>query len=356
MKTDYQRLSRKLDMIIPRKYVPKILILFLLVISASGCSLHVDTRGLEMDRAVSVSIHRLEWNYTGKQSSPIGRLRFIGGVELSSPDRRFGGFSGMAISQQGDEFWAVSDKGNWLSAKLRLGGDGLPIKFEDVKIAPLLMPDGAFVMGKSQGDAEELATAPGGGMIVAFERRHRLLIYPPKMNPLAQIPTRLALPPWLINQKANRGVEAMTFLANGMLLVVAEGDGGAETPAGLWNGSSWSELRYACRPGLKPTAAALLPSGDVIFLERGFSPLAGLSVRMVLVQKQQIFAGALLKPRLLADLSASLSMIDNFEALAVRPSPRGAHIYMLSDDNFSAMQKNLLLLFELDYKKPSHSE
>lgn len=339
-------------MAIPQKFLSAILIVWLLMPALGGCKLHASSRGLEIDRAVKVSTVPLDWELADYEAQQLGQLRFIGGVELTSPDSKFGGFSGMALSPGGDKLWAVSDKGNWLSAKLRLAGDGLPVKFEDVKMGPLLKPDGAFVAGKSQSDAEELVIAPDGAMLVAFERRHRLLVHPPSRDPLSQTPTRLDLPPWLANQKANRGAEAVTYLADGRLLVVAEGGGGLETPAGIWDGSSWSELGYACQPGLRPTAAALLPSGDVILLERGYSPAAGFSVRVVRVKPQKIRAGARLEPEVLADLSASLPMMDNFEALAVRPSPRGAYLYMLSDDNFSALQRTLLLLFDLVLDRP----
>lgn len=318
----------------------------LLALFISGCVRQVPSRGLEMDRQVSVTVSVLEHGLD-ETSSKTGRLRFIGGVEMTSPDSRFGGFSGMAISTDGGKIWAVSDRGNWMSGEMRLNSAGLPVKLDAVKMAPLLRPDGTFVRGKSQSDAEELTLAPDGGMLVSFERRHRLLAYPGPYNPLQHNPRLIELPPWILRQKANSGAEAMTYLADGRLLVVAEGAGGNQTAAGIWDGVHWVELSYACKPGLKPTAAALLPNGDVALLERGYSLATGLSVRVVLLKKANIAAGALLAPEVLADLSGSLPVIDNFEALAVRTSPQGAMLYMLSDDNFSALQRTLLLLFEM---------
>jgi hypothetical protein len=312
----------------------------------SGCTRNVSSRVLEMDRQVSAKVHLLDHGLD-QDSNRIGKLRFIGGVELTSPDRRFGGFSGMLINPDGSKLWAVSDRGNWMSADMRLNAAGLPVKLDGVKMAPLLNPDGTFVKGKSQSDAEELTLAPDGGMVVSFERHHRLLAYPGPYNPLQHNPRLIELPAWLMKQKANRGAEAMTYLADGRLFVVAEGAGGNQTAAGVWDGVSWAELRYACKPGLRPTAAALLPNGDVVLLERGFSLATGLSVRVVRLASAKIVAGALLAPEVLADLSGALPMIDNFEALAVRPSTQGAMLYMLSDDNFSAMQRTLLFLFEM---------
>jgi hypothetical protein len=312
----------------------------------SGCMRQVPSRGLAMGHRVSVTVSVIDHGLD-EASSQIGSLRFIGGVEMTSPDSRFGGFSGMVISPDGSKIWAVSDRGHWMSGEMHLNSAGLPVKLDGVKMAPLLSPDGTFVRGKSQSDAEELALAPDGGMVVSFERRHRLLAYPGPNNPLQHNPRLIELPPWLMNQKANSGAEAMTYLADGRLLVVAEGSGGNQTAAGVWDGVSWAELSYACRPGLKPTAAALLPNGDVVLLERGYSLATGLSVRVVRIKKANIAEGALLAPEVLADLSGSLPVMDNFEALAVRTSSQGAMLYMLSDDNFSALQMTLMLLFEM---------
>ena len=38
---------------------------------------------------------------------------------------------------------------------------------------------------------------------------------------------------------------------------------------------------------------------------------------------------------------------ENFEGIAVRPnSSGGAYVYLVSDDNFHALQRTLLLMFE----------
>jgi hypothetical protein len=50
----------------------------------------------------------------------------------------------------------------------------------------------------------------------------------------------------------------------------------------------------------------------------------------------------------LANLSFQDANIDNMEGLAVRRGPKGETLlYILSDDNYSPLQRTLLLMFEV---------
>ena len=42
-------------------------------------------------------------------------IRFTGGLVLHSDDKHFGGFSGLATTNEGRDLIAVSDKGYWLT-------------------------------------------------------------------------------------------------------------------------------------------------------------------------------------------------------------------------------------------------
>ena len=54
---------------------------------------------------------------------PTG-LRFLGGLELSSPGPAFGGLSGLTLTADGDRMIAVSDRGRWFTARLVERDDG----------------------------------------------------------------------------------------------------------------------------------------------------------------------------------------------------------------------------------------
>ncbi|MCB2191651.1 MAG: esterase-like activity of phytase family protein [Deltaproteobacteria bacterium] len=276
----------------------------------------------------------------------LGRLTYLGGLELSSPDPAFGGLSGLWVSPDGGRLWAISDQGWWLRAKLIHGPGGAPASISQARLGPLLDPGGNPLQGKRNKDAEGLA-AQGGGFLVTFERDHRLWRYPAPLG-LTGKPQPLSLPAWLKASPRNQGVEAMTVLADGRILLLAEdATGGAHTLGALGDGTHWQKVTYRLHTDFKPTALAALPGGGCLVLERAYSPALGARARLGFLPPEQIKPGAKLSPINLAALSPPLTT-DNFEGLAVIPAPAGGwRVYLLSDDNYSPMQRTLLLAFHL---------
>jgi hypothetical protein len=93
--------------------------------------------------------------------------------------------------------------------------------------------------------------------------------------------------------------------------------------------------------------AALVPAGDLLILERKFGWSTGLYIRIRRIALSDIAPGALVDGRVLfeADLGQE---IDNMEGLSVHRSAHGETVLtLISDDNFSALQRTLLLQFTL---------
>ena len=277
----------------------------------------------------------------------LGRLRYLGGLELTSPDPDLGGLSGLWVSPDGERLWAISDLGWWFSAKLAYGPGGGPARLEGARLGPLLDPAGQPLQGKRERDAEGLA-AQGGGFLVSFERHHRLWRYPAPAG-LSGPAQPLSLPPWLTNAPKNSGVEAVARLADGRLLLLAEDaqPGAGITRGALGDGKRWQKLTYRLFEDYKPTALAPLPEGGCLVLERAYSLARGARARLGWLPAAQLQAGAELAPINLAALTPPLTT-DNFEGLALAPHPAGGwRVYLISDDNYSPAQRTLLLLFHL---------
>ncbi len=277
----------------------------------------------------------------------LGALQFRGGIAISSSDKRFGGLSGLALSPDGGRLYAVSDEGHWVTAALHYSADSRLIGIGDGRIARLVDGDGRPLQGKDWRDAEAV-TPLGQGWLVAFEHHHRLWFYPA----LDAYAVALTSPPGLSQAPANGGMEAVTTLAGNRLLALTE-----ELPAGAgalrgWVGRlgdrarvDWSALSWARTGDFKPTAATELPGGGLLVLERRFSPLRGIGARLSVVADRDIEPGARLVGRVLAELDGQHT-VDNFEGVAARRGAAGETlIYILSDDNFSALQRTLLLMF-----------
>lgn len=280
----------------------------------------------------------------------VGALEYRGGLELVSPDPRFGGLSGLVISADGKRLLAVSDRGWWFAARLIHDADGRLVAIADGEIEAM-RGAGGTPLGGDWRDAEDLARLADGRLAVSFERRHRVVLYwsgapaPGPVEPLAA-PRKLAQAP------NNGGIEGLTELGPGRLLALTEAfeAGGGRVMGWLLSpaGGAPAELSYATTGAFQPTALASLPGGDVLVLERRYSLLAGAAARLARLAGGAIVPGAVLEGVELARIAAPLT-VDNFEGLAVRRDAAGRLlVYLLSDDNFNPLQRTLLLMFRLE--------
>jgi hypothetical protein len=273
----------------------------------------------------------------------VGRLEYHGGLVLTSPDQRLGGLSGLLIAADGDHLIAISDRGYRLDGRLVVAGAGWLVGVADATIEDLRGPKGGSLVGTPGGDAEDVTAAGDGGIVVAFESRPRLWIYPASGGP----PMPVRSPPGLERAPRNAGIETLTRLPDGRLLALGletkHGNvGWVEQGAGT---GSWSILTWRTSLGFVPTGAAVVPgSGEVLVLERRTLPPAA---RIRLVPGGDIVPGALLDGAEIAHFDGSLTY-DNMEGIATHRSADGETlVYLVSDDNYSFLQRTLLMMFRL---------
>jgi hypothetical protein len=93
--------------------------------------------------------------------------------------------------------------------------------------------------------------------------------------------------------------------------------------------------------------AVLLANGDLLILERKFSWLSGIGIRIRRIALASVAPNALVDgPGIFeADLGDE---VDNMEGIDAHVTPEGDTVLtMISDDNFSLLQRTLLLQFTL---------
>jgi hypothetical protein len=300
-------------------------------------------------KAIQVTATPVPLGTRTPDQSSVGRLIYRGGLHLTSTDVRFGGWSALHISAAGRRLMAVSDNAAWLTATLRYDGRGWLVGTEAHRIGRLAGLGGMEIpRNASTADAESLAALPDGQFLVSFERNHRLWRYAPAMPPFSREPEPWPTPPGIADAPNNEGIEALARLADGRLLAIAEGlpAGTGAVAAWLWDGAGWSTLGYAVSGSYRPTAAATLPSGDVVLLERRFNPIDGITARIRRLAIGDISPGAILEAETLATLELPL-ISDNFEGIATRAGDGEALLYVISDNNFKSFQRTLLLMFAL---------
>ncbi len=285
----------------------------------------------------------------------LGKLVYRGGLILESADARFGGWSDLHVSADGARLVSISDHGFWFTADLVYGADGRLASLADARIGPLIDLEGRPVVGDLS-DAEGLAKHPNGGFYVSFEREHRIWFYPAADPPFSRPPLRVPTPPRLQDAPRNGGIEALMHLADGrLMMLVEELTDGRDNHVG-WigdsSGEAWRTLHDHTGRDFKPTGLTQIPpdmagAGDVLALERRFTFTAGAGARIVRLRKADLRPGAQLDGELLAEIDPPLTL-DNFEGIAVTRGAQGrARIYIVSDDNYTFLQRTLLLMFEL---------
>ena len=271
----------------------------------------------------------------------LGSLRFLEGWSLASADDRFGGIS--ALHVEGGEVVAISDVGVLMRFPVPGARARLPVRFD-----PLLEGPGPRTR-KSNRDSEAMVVA-GDRLWVLFERYNMVWRYDRNSLRAQSAARPAALRPW----GGNRGAESLAALADGRFLILVEGadDGAPFSDAALVAGdpsvpgTAAARLRYRRPPGYRATDAAPLPDGRVLVVNRRFRLLEGVSARLVVVDPAGLGEGATLEGREIARLEAPLN-VDNMEALSVTQEDGRTIVWIASDDNFSPLQRTLLLKFEL---------
>jgi hypothetical protein len=298
--------------------------------------------------AIALRSSALTLNPEDKAETTVGRLRWRGGFEVSSEAAGFGGLSDLELAADGRRLLAVSDEGRWLAASLTYDAAGALSGVAEASLGPLHDTAGRLlsVSIKRRQDAEALARLPDGSLLVAFEREHRLRRF---AQGLAGPPEVFGAPPGLVDADGNAGIEALVTLADGRLLAFSEGQRVGEAFAVYLRESdgTWQALTLQPSGLFRPTGAALLPSGDVLLLERRYTLLGGLGGRLSRIPAAGIRPGARLVGEQIAELRPPLTL-DNFEGVAVHLAPDGTtRITLVSDDNFHPLQRTLIVQFEL---------
>lgn len=282
----------------------------------------------------------------------FGKLEFRGGVELTSSYRAFGGLSALRLSEGGGRFLAISDRGCWFRGRI-LHDDGRPARLADVEAAPALGPDGRPLSARGWFDTESIA-ADGGTLYVGIERVNQIVRFDYGKDGLLARGVPIVVPPEVKRLPYNKGLEALVFVPAGLplagtLLALSERglDATGNLTGFLIGGPSPGIFSIKRTDEFDISDAALLPEGDLLVLERRFTWLTGIAMRIRRIALAAIRPGALVDGPILIEADMSYQ-IDNMEGLAVHRGAAGETVLtLISDDNFSPLQRTVLLQFTL---------
>jgi hypothetical protein len=313
--------------------------------------------------AVSVEVKPITaFSLQEPEQQRFGMLEYLGGLELKSSHREFGGFSAIRVEPDGQHFVSLSDRGWWFSGRLIYDG-GHPAGIADARMAPMLGPDGRTLTTRGWYDTESLAERDGW-LYVGIERVNRIVRFDfarcgfrarAVEYPSPAVASHLPYS----NLPRNKGLEALTFAprnGNGLSgALIAFSERGLDRDGNLRafligpNPAAGrpSEFSVRRRDNFDISDSVTLPSGDVLLLERRFNWWTGIATRLRRIAISDIAAGALVDGAdlLFADMGYE---IDNMEGLSVHADANSAIVLtMISDDNFSFLQRTVLLQFRL---------
>ena len=323
----------------------RLLLVFALAVLAVG-----GVRTTYKNTSQNIALTPLLLDQSNPKRTTVGALSFLGAWELRSDNGDFGGISALVALKDG-RFLGVSDAG----ALIGFGMSGDP-RADRPFIAALPGVFGKGVTFKDR-DSEGIAyDAVSGRVWVSYEFKHAIRRFSASMSRVdgTSRPTTMRLWP------RNSGAEALVRLADGRFLVFAEGgpDDGIY-PAIKFSGdpveAGTTQLPFRYRPtqGYRITDASQLPDGQLILLERRIGFPKGFTAKLLILDPREIARDAIVSGRVIATLAPPL-LVDNMEGLAITQEKGRAVLWLVSDNNFNAIQRTLLLKFALNLpnKKP----
>jgi hypothetical protein len=281
----------------------------------------------------------------------FGALTFRGGLELRCQDKEFGGFSGLWRAPDGRGFVAITDAGSWLKAELTSASGSLTGLLR-AEMAPILNAAGRPIRRTRSFDTEALAIVDGIAWI-CIERTHEILRFDWARDGVMARGMSVAVPPAVKRLPSNKGLEAIGLAPSGTglgeaLVAISERSGKADEVTAGWiiGGPRAGAFQVRRKDGFDITDLAFLPGGDMTLLERWYQPWRGVAMRLRRIKGASIRPGALLDGETLFEADLGYE-IDNMEGLAVHSENGQTILTLISDDNFSFIQRTILLEFAL---------
>jgi hypothetical protein len=254
---------------------------------------------------------------------------FIGGYLWASEDPRFGGISAISVSDDGQDFVAVSDRSFFVTGQLTRV-DGTITAVENTEITP--MTDTGL-----QGDSEGIAIGANGEIYVSYEGVHGVRQFDGVDGASTALPTAEAF----AGMQNNSSLEALAIDQDGALYTIPERSGRATHPFPVYkfkNGDWGQPFTIPRRGAFLVVGADIGPDNNLYILERDFTGF-GFRSRVRRFDLGGTAEETILESRTLTH--------DNLEGISVWDDGDGLRITMISDDNFRALQRTEIVEYQI---------
>jgi hypothetical protein len=308
---------------------------------------------LQAQDIIPVKSGQIENFKIGSDRKLFGKLEFIGGIEMSSSNALLGAISSIRFRPDRKSFLAVMDTGHWVEGEIARDAEGRLSGVSDLTVTSMIDPNGRSEQVKGDMDSEGLALRDGEAL-ASIEQMNLVKVYPDPgfatSRPVATLPTFIPSK----SLRSNRGLETIAVSPKesslgGGAVVVSELslDKAAHIYAAVLDGPRKGVFGVVQKKPFAVTDGAFLPNGDLLLLERRFSFAEGIGMQIRRIKGDDIKPGAAVDGDVL--LQADMGyQIDNMEGLDTVVEPGGdIRVIVVSDDNHSILERNLMLEFRL---------
>ena len=281
----------------------------------------------------------------------FGDLEFRGGLELSSRHPAFGGISALHVEPDGNRFIAATDRGSWVRGRI-VYRDGKPAGVADAEVAPILGVDGRPLAARGWFDVESLAERDGI-LYVGIERAEQIVRFDYRRDGLRAHGQPIDVPVDFKTLTYNKSLECLAAprqgaLAGGLIVVTEHSlDSAGNLRSFALSMDKVTRFGVRRSDDFDVSDCTVLSQDELLLLERRASPARGIAIRIRRIPLADIKEGAVVDGRSMIEADLAYQ-IDNMEGIAVHRNSAGeAIVTLVSDDNFSIIQRNLLLQFSM---------
>jgi len=280
----------------------------------------------------------------------FGDLEFRGGLELSSRHPAFGGISALHVEPDSNRFIAATDRGSWVRGRI-VYRDGKPAGVVDAEVAPIHGIDGRPLAARGWFDVESLAERDGI-LYVGIERAEQIVRFDYRRDGLRARGQPIDVPADFKTFTFNKSLECLAAPQGalaGRLIVVTEHslDSAGNLRSFVLGADQVTRFGVRRSDDFDVSDCTVLSQDELLLLERRASPARGIAIRIRRIPIADIKEGAVVDGRSMFDADLAFQ-IDNMEGIGVHRNSAGETIVTLvSDDNFSIIQRNLLLQFSV---------
>jgi len=279
------------------------------------------------------------WLFYALTAGAEAVLRLDTTIKLRLDHPNFGGFSSLAVAQDGMSFMATSDRGYILRGDIQRQ-DGRMVGTANLALSPILDTKGRPLDGYNI-DAEGLAVSASGEIFMSFEANHRIM----RQTGPEALPEFVPKHPEFRSLINNSGLEALAIDPDGVLYAIPERSGAHERPYPVYRlqQGEWNRTWEIERRGEYLVSGADVFEKQLYVLERDLAGIRGFSSRI-----RRFGIGARLGAEEVL-ITSGYGRFDNLEGISMWKTPDGeTRALMISDDNFKFYQITQLVEMVLE--------